>query len=457
MNVSDQVTEVGVKYLAEMATEIVPAGYKQTEVGVIPEDWDLTTIDNVAIFTGGAQPPRSTFLSRPKLGYVRLIQIRDYKTSDYETYIPESFARKKCSSTDIMIGRYGPPIFQILRGIDGAYNVALIKAIPKAVINQEFLYYFLKTEKLFELMELLSQRSSGQTGVELPALKAYLIPLPHKYEQTAIANALYDVDALINELEKLITKKQAIKTATMQQLLTGRTRLPQFALREDGTKKGYKQTELGMIPDDWVTPTVKELSKNIIDYRGRTPKKLGMEWGGNISALSAGNVKKGFIDFDLECYFGSQELYSRWMTSGDPKQGDIVFTMEAPLGNAALIPDDRKYILSQRVVLLQINEEKFESKLIIQILLSRAFQLYLYDCATGSTAQGIKRTTFESLHIPLPNDIYEQTAIATILSDMDTEIQTLQQRLSKTRQIKQGMMQELLTGKTRLIQRKLGR
>ena len=138
-------------------------------------------------------------------------------------------------------------------------------------------------------------------------------------------------------------------------------------------------------------------------------------------------------------------------------KSDIVFTMEAPLGNAALIPDDRKYILSQRVVLLQINEEKFESKLIIQILLSRAFQLYLYDCATGSTAQGIKRTTFESLHIPLPNDIYEQTAIATILSDMDTEIQTLQQRLSKTRQIKQGMMQELLTGKTRLIQRKLGR
>ena len=92
-----------------------------------------------------------------------------------------------------MIGRYGPPIFQILRGIKGAYNVALIKAIPKEKIEKEYLYYFLKSEKLFELMDMLSQRSSGQTGIELPALKAYPIPLPPKKEQTAIANALSDV------------------------------------------------------------------------------------------------------------------------------------------------------------------------------------------------------------------------------------------------------------------------
>ena len=113
--------------------------------------------------------------------------------------------------------------------------------------------------------------------------------------------------------------------------------------------EGYRQTEVGIIPDDWSRDSIDYITRNIIDYRGRTPKKLGMDWGGgDIVALSAGNVKKGFIDFDTDCYFGSEELYSRWMTTGDPEKNDIVFTLEAPLGNVALIPDDRKYILSQR-------------------------------------------------------------------------------------------------------------
>ncbi|OAI07598.1 restriction endonuclease subunit S [Methylomonas methanica] len=200
-------------------------GYKQSELGEVPEDWNLMTIDDVANFSGGSQPPRSTFISSPKAGYIRLIQIRDYKTSEYETYIPELFARKKCNSTDIMIGRYGPPIFQILRGIEGAYNVALIKASPKEAINQEYLYYVLKSEKLFALMDMLSQRSSGQTGVELPALKAYLLPLPSKLEQTAIATILSDMDADIQTLQQRLSKTRHIKQGMMQELLTGRIRL----------------------------------------------------------------------------------------------------------------------------------------------------------------------------------------------------------------------------------------
>ena len=95
-------------------------GYKQTEVGVIPEEWEAATIGGVCSFAGGSQPPRSTFKFAPMPGYIRLIQIRDYKSDDFASYIPESLARKRCTSEDIMIGRYGPPIFQILRGIEGA-------------------------------------------------------------------------------------------------------------------------------------------------------------------------------------------------------------------------------------------------------------------------------------------------------------------------------------------------
>ncbi|HRD49589.1 MAG: restriction endonuclease subunit S [Candidatus Competibacter sp.] len=206
----------------------VKPGYKLTEVGVIPEDWEATTIGDVCAFSGGSQPPRFTFRFAPTAGYVRLIQIRDYKSDEYVCYISELLARKRCTADDIMIGRYGPPIFQILRGIEGAYNVAPIKATPNQRADREFFLNVLKQESLFQLIDALSRRSSGQTGVEMPALKAYGLPLPPIAEQRAIAAALSDVDALLGGLERLIAKKRDFKQADMQQLLTGQTRLPGF-------------------------------------------------------------------------------------------------------------------------------------------------------------------------------------------------------------------------------------
>src|SRR5690625_2002968 len=129
-----------------------PKGYLKTEYGIFPSDWSVLTLDDVCSFAGGAQPEKSVFSHKEQSGYIRLIQIRDYKSDKDIVYIPEKLARKKCLTTDIMIGRYGPPIFQILRGIEGAYNVALIKATPKENIEREFLYYFLKNDSLFELM-----------------------------------------------------------------------------------------------------------------------------------------------------------------------------------------------------------------------------------------------------------------------------------------------------------------
>jgi len=124
-----------------------------------------------------------------------------------------------------MIGRYGPPNFQILRGIDGAYNVALIKVIPTHRLIREFFYNFLKAEKLFKLMDMLSQRSAGQDGLELPVLKAYPLPLPPPQEQSAIATVLSTMDTELTALEQKRDKTKAIKQGMMQELLTGRIRL----------------------------------------------------------------------------------------------------------------------------------------------------------------------------------------------------------------------------------------
>ena len=213
---------------------------------------------------------------------------------------------------------------------------------------------------------------------------------------------------------------------------------------------GYKQTDVGVIPENWDVESMLGISQKIMDYRGRTPRKLAMNWGGGeIPALSAGNVRKGFIDFSAECYFGSEELYQRWMTQGGTEKGDVLFTTEAPLGNVALVPDGRKYILSQRTILIRCAPGKALNEYTFQLLLSEKFQRILLDYSSGSTAKGIQRRRFEKLQIALPK-LEEQREIATALSDMDALLDGLDRLIAKKRAIKQATMQQLLTGQTRL-------
>lgn len=215
-------------------------------------------------------------------------------------------------------------------------------------------------------------------------------------------------------------------------------------------RPGYTPTDIGVVPKDWETPAIIDVAPKIIDYRGRTPRKLGMDWGGgDIPALSARNVKMGFIDFDAECNLGSESLYKRWMTNGDASRNDIVFTTEAPLGNVALIPDDQRYILSQRTILLKTDSARVYSPFLFQLMRSDRFQQLLAENASGSTAQGIQRKRFETLRIACP-PVVEQHAIAAALSDLDALLAGLDRLIAKKRDLKQAAMQNLLTGQTRL-------
>lgn len=175
-----------------------------------PPDWKMLSLGEIVTFQGGSQPPRDTFEFTPRDGYVRLIQIRDYKSDEFSTYVRADLVRRFCSKTDVMIGRYGPPVFQILRGIEGAYNVALIKAIPGEGLLNDYLYYFLRQSTLFRLIDHLSQRSSGQTGVDMDALRGFPIPLPALEVQrqilkvvTQAEQAKRDADAHLKEQRDL--------------------------------------------------------------------------------------------------------------------------------------------------------------------------------------------------------------------------------------------------------------
>jgi type I restriction enzyme, S subunit len=200
--------------------------------------WIETTLGNICKFHGGSQPPKTEFSKEWKEGYVRLIQIRDYKTDNHVVYIPKKKAKRFCNASDVMIGRYGPPLFQILRGIEGAYNVALMKAIPNEnLITKDFLYYFLKNGDILRYIINSSSRAAGQIGLNKATLEPYPISYPNKKEQTKIVSSLGNLYDDIQRLETIYQQKldslAELKQAILQKAFAGElTAQPEQVLQE---------------------------------------------------------------------------------------------------------------------------------------------------------------------------------------------------------------------------------
>ena len=190
-------------------------------------EWRECTIGDVVDFQGGAQPPRTTFKFSPENGYIRMLQIRDFKSDARATYIPLNQCKRFCGKDDVMIGRYGPPNFQILRGKEGSYNVALIKALPResAELSKDYLFRFLQRRDLFLLMDTLSQRTSGQQGLDMDALKEFPFFLPDMITQSDICKSLDAIESISQGLMRKAQSLSHLKSALSDQLLSGRKRV----------------------------------------------------------------------------------------------------------------------------------------------------------------------------------------------------------------------------------------
>ncbi len=242
---------------------------------------------------------------------------------------------------------------------------------------------------------------------------------------------LSDSDALIDALEQLIAKKQAIKSATMQQLLTGRTRLPAFALRPDGTPKGYKPSELGDIPEDWEILSLAHVTNCLDNLRVPLNESQRLKMRGEIPYCGAngivGWVNDFLIDDDVILMAEDGGYFDEYVTR------PIAYRI---VGKCWV--NNHAHILKA--------QDGYEQGYIFYSLVHKDIQRYL---ASGTRAK-LNKAEMEKIEILIPIENQEQTAIATILSDMDNELEALTQKLEKARALKQGMMQQLLTGKIRL-------
>lgn len=355
------------------------------------------TIGDVCKFIGGSQPPKRNFSSIELDGYVRLIQIRDYKTDLFQTYIPKTSTKKFCGPEDIMIGRYGPPIFQILRGLSGAYNVALIKAIPNKKITNNYLYYYLIQKHIFEYVEGLSPRTGGQTGVDLEMLKKYPIGLPDIPIQELLIKPL----SLIDKKIKLNNEKNRILEA-MAKLIYDYWFI-QFDFpdengkpyRSSGGKMVYSKELKREIPFGWSSGRLGDFEQKIIT--GKTPStKNKNNFDGDIPFICIGDVRGNMYITKTEITLSEVGAASQ-ANKFIPKDSICVTCIASP----GLVG----FATSESQTNQQLNTivcSKKENRYFLYFYLKEYFKFF--KAKTGNTFANMNKDDFSSILLPYPKD-----------------------------------------------------
>ena len=251
-------------------------------------------------------------------------------------------------------------------------------------------------------------------------------------EQTAIAEALSDIDSLIFSMQKLIEKKKAIKQGALQELLTGKKRLPGF--NEEWEELNFAESAKLKARIGWQGLTTSEYLQSGYAY-----------------LITGTDFHNGRIKWET-CHFVDEKRYKQDLNI-QIKKHDILLTKDGTIGKVAYISNVQKptTLNSGVFVIRPAKEDSFDPNFVYHILNSFLFDNFLAKLSAGSTINHLYQKDFVDFTFKAPSELVEQQAIAQVLSDMDSEIDQLEKKLAKYQQIKQGMMQELLTGRIRLV------
>ena len=237
---------------------------------------------------------------------------------------------------------------------------------------------------------------------------------PHITEQKLIADFLDWLDVYITLHQRKLEHLNLKKKALLQKLFP-----------KDGER--YPELRFPGFTDAWEQRKLLTVLNKIVDYRGRTPKKLGLDWSLNGHlALSALNVKMGYVDKTVDAHYGDDHLYSVWMKDNDLYEGQVLFTTEAPMGNVAQVPDNNKYILSQRTIAFVPDRSVISDNFLAVVLSASKCQKSLINRASGGTAKGVSQKTLSEIFLDIPQSLSEQDKVSELIKKL-SKIITLHQ------------------------------
>jgi len=428
-------------------------GYKQTEVGVIPEDWNVVTIREItSLVTNGFVGKATDHYTDRDDGITYIqgynVEANSFNFNGIKKVTPEfhRIHQKSCVRKDdlltIQTGEVGLTTIVPDSLVGSNCHALIISRFKKErALPWFYAHYFNSPMGRLRLRDL--EVGTTMMHINVGELLPWEVPCPPKLEeQRSIAKALSDVDALIASLDKAIAKKRAIKTATMQQLLTGKKRLPGF-----GEGKGYKKSAIGSVPEDWEAKLLPEIAwfQEGPGLRNWQFTTQGMK------VINVTNLENGILNLDRTDRHITIEEFLKTYSHFAIDCGDIVM---ASSGNSycktAIVRDcDLPLVMNTSVIRFKpVNGYNYT--FLFLYLKSDLFKNQIDLMITGGAQPNFGPYHLRKVFLPVPSSD-EQLAIATVLSDMDAEIAALETRLAKTQALKQGMMQALLTGKVRLV------
>ena len=411
---------------------MVKPGYKQTEIGVIPEDWKINFLPSFGDVVSGGTPSTS---------------VSEYWDGDIAWCTPSDITRTKgttIAKTERYITVKGlansaaallPPGCVLLctratigdskiNSVAMATNQGFKNIIPKNC-NITFLFYLLQTKK----QEML-EKAIGSTFLEIS--KSALCSIPLQYppipEQQRIAEALSDMDELIASLEKLIAKKKAIKQGAMQELLTGKRRLPGFS-------------------GEWPSKKLKDCTERIIVGLATSVTQYYREEG--IPIFRNLNILPNRLDESDVLYLDPS--FAKLYSNKQVKEDDVLTVHTGYVGTSCLVPKNHAGSLTFTTLITTVKKDLLSPQYLAFHLNSDSGAKMIEALQAGGGRNNLNVSDFEQYELTFPQDMDEQVAIANILEDLDKEIGCIEQKHKKSIEIKQGMVQQLLTGKIRLV------
>jgi type I restriction enzyme S subunit len=414
-------------------------GYKQTEVGVIPEDWEVKALKRISRkqSVGLVINPSKYF---DKAGTVPLLvgsnvaenSIDETTANRITTASNELLLASRLAAGDLVTVRVGEPgvTAVVPSELDGCNCASMMIVRRNSSFDSRWLCAMMNSWLGRRQVEHV-QYGTAQKQFNISDAIDFCFPVPPLPEQRAIAGALSDVDALIGELDQLIAKKRDLKQAAMQHLLTGQKRLPGF----------HKE---------WKVKRLREECDLIT--KGTTPTSIGHNFtdhGINFVKVEA-ITEDGHVIWDrLDAI---DDATHRLLRRSQLKENDILFSIAGVLGRTALVK--QSWLPANTNQALSLIRLKLDSCLrhdfLMKYLLSSEIRGHINSINVRAAQANISLEEIGRFKIRIPSR-EEQTAIAAVLSDMDSEITALEARRDKTRALKQGMMQELLTGRIRLV------
>jgi type I restriction enzyme S subunit len=407
----------------------VQAGYKQTEVGVIPEEWEVGALESVARIID-PQPdhrtPPETAGGEPYIGISDFIDDCTVKWDSSRKIVSRAVDKQQLSFQvgpgNIIFGKIGTigspkflPTVPFRFGLSA--NVLLIQ--PR--IEPNFVMSWLRSKPCQRAVtgEL---HSTSQAAFGINKMRRVMIPLPPETEQRAIATALSDADGLLGGLDRLIAKKRDLKQAAMQQLLTGQTRLPGFH-------------------GEWEVKELGDVAMLMNGYAFKSDTYISL---GTFKVITIANVQDGYMTADACNTIASEP--ADLQPHQRLRRGDILISMTGNVGRVCRVDEDH-CLLNQRVG--KLVPVGIVEALLFVLLGQPSFISSMTGVAKGGAQPNLSASDITEHTFNIPKDAAEQIAIAEVLTDMD--LAALEQRREKTRALKQAMMQELLTGRTRLV------